>query len=85
MYVCMYVCVYVFIRLEHPIAFLFLSLSLSFLLSPRLYGLSEENTRIQEFWSHSWRASNFWKVWLLLMLKNGKAPWCLSLRVQVPR
>ncbi|CAE7606188.1 ASB3 [Symbiodinium sp. CCMP2456] len=39
----------------------------------KLYNTSERVDRINEFWSHSWRAPVFWKVWFLLMLKNGKA------------
>ena len=39
----------------------------------KLYRLSREVGSIDEFWSHSWHASLVWKVWLLLMLKNGRA------------
>ncbi|CAE7811112.1 unnamed protein product [Symbiodinium sp. CCMP2456] len=33
----------------------------------------EEVDSIDEFWSHSWQSMVFFKVWLLLMLKNGRA------------
>jgi len=39
----------------------------------RLYSTSARVERIEEFWSHSWRAPVYWKIWFFLMLKNGKA------------
>jgi len=39
----------------------------------KLYALSRQCESIEEFWSHSWRSGKFWKIWLLLMLKNGLA------------
>ncbi|CAE7487481.1 ift122 [Symbiodinium sp. CCMP2592] len=39
----------------------------------QLYQMGSQSESIQEFWSHSWHASATWKVWLLLMLKRGKA------------
>ena len=41
-----------------------------------LFKLSTEVKSIDVFWSHSWKTSKFWKIWLLLMLKNG-VPACL--------
>eukprot|EP00439_Symbiodinium_sp_Y106_P057624 s2570_g8.t1 len=38
-----------------------------------LYSLSSQVDSIDEFWSHSWQSIWFFKVWLLLMLKNGRA------------
>lgn len=38
-----------------------------------LYSLSSQVDSIDEFWSHSWQSMLFFKVWLLLMLKNGRA------------
>ncbi|OLQ03910.1 hypothetical protein AK812_SmicGene13083 [Symbiodinium microadriaticum] len=37
------------------------------------YNLSHQVAAIDEFWSHSWQASSFWKICLLLALKNGRA------------
>lgn len=41
-----------------------------------VFKLSKEVKSIDVFWSHSWKKSKFWKIWLLLMLKNG-VPACL--------
>ncbi|CAE7244750.1 unnamed protein product [Symbiodinium sp. CCMP2592] len=38
-----------------------------------LYSMSFQVDSIDEFWSHSWHSVLFLKVWLLLMLKNGRA------------
>eukprot|EP00439_Symbiodinium_sp_Y106_P049362 s2159_g6.t1 len=38
-----------------------------------LYAMSFQVGSIDEFWSHSWHSVVFLKVWLLLMLKNGRA------------
>ncbi|CAE7244748.1 ift122 [Symbiodinium sp. CCMP2592] len=38
-----------------------------------LYSMSFQVDSIDEFWSHSWHSIVFLKVWLLLMLKNGRA------------
>ncbi|CAE7662620.1 ANKRD52, partial [Symbiodinium sp. KB8] len=38
-----------------------------------LYSMSFQVDFIDEFWSHSWHSIVFLKVWLLLMLKNGRA------------
>ncbi|CAE7222668.1 unnamed protein product [Symbiodinium microadriaticum] len=38
-----------------------------------LYSMSSQVDSIDEFWSHSWRGVVLYKVWLLLMLKNGRA------------
>ncbi|CAE7526094.1 unnamed protein product [Symbiodinium sp. CCMP2592] len=42
-----------------------------------LYSMSSQVDSIDEFWSHSWRGVVLFKVWLLLMLKNGRAA-CLG-------
>ncbi|CAE7526110.1 unnamed protein product [Symbiodinium sp. CCMP2592] len=42
-----------------------------------LYSMSSQVDSIDEFWSHSWHCSGLLKVWLLLMLKNGRAA-CLG-------
>ena len=41
--------------------------------APEAYRRSKQVDYIDEFWSHSWQLRPTWKVWLLLMLKNGRA------------